>query len=220
LEILAKVEELESLCGQINSDWEPTLRVVYDGILPFELFLNIYKTFKAEKVPTLIQTYVDYLTDVEKTSNSLKAEIMISVLPINDRGLHTVYLKPLKNYLVACKDHPIHQSKKTWSVEELKEFSFLTIRGSDQKLGLNTQEFEESASFFLSDFSFKKEAIMKNMGFGWLPEHMIEAELKSRLLLPVKWERKSSHEIQPILYMHKSVVSGRAAQQIVDILKK
>ncbi|MGZ3773446.1 MAG: LysR family transcriptional regulator [Pseudobdellovibrionaceae bacterium] len=219
LEILGKVDELGRLCEQLNQGWEPSIRVVFDGILPFEPFLKIYKKFKSDNVPTVVQTYADYLQDVEKSFNTLEADLMISVLPVENQNLEAVPLKSFKSYLVAHKNHSIQQSSKKWSLEELHQFYFLTIRGSNQKFGLNTSEFEKSASFFMSDFSAKKEAIMKELGFGWLPEHMIENELKNHSLLPVKWERKSTHEVRPIIYIRKQAVGGRAISLFVELLK-
>ncbi|MGZ3770473.1 MAG: LysR family transcriptional regulator [Bdellovibrio sp.] len=219
LEIIAKVNELSQLCDQLNEGWEPSVRIVFDGILPFEPFLKIYKKFKSEKAPTVVQTYADYLQDVEKSFHSLEADIMLSILPVEARNLISVPLKTFKSYLVAHKNHSIHQQNKRWTLNELHQFYFLTIRGSNQTFGLNTSEFEQSASFFLSDFSAKKQAILKEVGFGWLPEHMIEAELKNETLLPVKWERKSTHEIRPTLYIKKKSTGGRAVELIVEIIK-
>lgn len=219
LDILAKVEELARLCDQLNQGWEPSVRIVFDGILPFGPFLKIYKKFKSEKAPTVVQTYADYLQDVEKSFHSLVADIMISILPVESPDLEAVSLKTFKSYLVAHKNHPIHKNHKRWSLEELHQFYFLTIRSPHQSFGLNTLEFEKSASFFMSDFSAKKEAILKEVGFGWLPEHMIESELKNQILLPVKWERKSTHEVKPTIYIRKQAVGGRAISLIVELLK-
>jgi DNA-binding transcriptional LysR family regulator len=214
-EILSKVQELDQLCHEIKGDWEPSIKIVFDGILPFYPFLEIYKKFKKEKVPTIVQTYTDYLQDVETSFHKLNADMMISVVPVISKELETIYLKSFKNILVAHKDHPIHKVSKKWSVKDLHDFDFLTVRGSGQKLGLNTTDFEDTASFYLSDFSFKKEAILKKTGFGWLPEHMIETELKSKILKPVQWERKSIHEIQPLILVRKKSLSGKAVQMVL-----
>ncbi len=217
-EILGQVQELGQLCSELKSEWEPSVKIVFDGILPFYPFLEIYKKFKSEKIPTVVQTYTDYLQDVETSFYKLNADMMISVLPIESKELETVDLPTIKNLLVAHKDHPIHKTKKKWTAQDLHEFDFLTVRGSGQKLGLNTSDFEESASFYLSDFSFKKEAILKKTGFGWLPEHMIQSELKSKTLRPVHWERKSVHEIQPIILVNKKSYGGKAVSLIVKQL--
>lgn len=218
LEILNKVDELYLLCGQFKEGWEATLKIVFDGILPFDPFLLLYKKFRTEKIPTIIQTYSEFLEGVETNFEYLNADIMISILPCENKNLKPTYLRPKKMYLVAHKDHPINQKNKKWLHSELENFDFLTIRGSGPKLGLNTGEFEKSASFFLSDFSVKKDAILKKTGFGWLPEHLIPKELKAKTLIPIKWERESQHIIQPIMYMQSQKMSGPAAHLIVESL--
>lgn len=218
-EIFNSVSELESFCRNQNTEWEESLKIVFDGILSIEPFINIYKKFNTEKISTIVQTYTDYLHDVEKTFLKLEADLMISFMQPQDRKYNSVALAPLKNYLVAHKDHPVHQTHKKWSLNELRDFHFLTVRGSGESLGMNTKEFEESSSFFLSDFSFKKSAIMKKIGFGWLPEHMIETELKNHVLKPVHWERKNIHILHPVIYFEKNKVLGKAGQLVIDILK-
>jgi len=217
-ELLNKLEELKTLCHQFSNNWESSIKIVFDGILPISPFLNIYKKFKLDQIPTNVQTYIDYLNDVETSFHNLNADIMISVVPINDKKLKRTFLKPIKMFLVAHKDHAIHQTNKKWSLNDLQSFYFLTVRSVQQNLGLNTSEFEQSASFYLSDFSFKKEAILKKVGFGWLPEHIIEMELKNKTLIPIKWERKNSSEIQPILYTKTESNLGHAAQLIIEAL--
>lgn len=219
LELLNKVDELDILCGQFKYGWEPNLKIVFDGILPFDPFFSLFKKFRKDKIPTIIQTYSEFLEGVESSFDSLNADIMISILPPGNKNLRPFYLKQKRMYLVAHKDHPINQKSKKWNFNELEDFDFLTIRGSGPTLGLNTGEFEKSASIFLSDFSVKKEAILKKTGFGWLPEHLIEKELDSKLLVPIKWERESHHIIQPILFMKSHKVSGPASQIVIESLK-
>lgn len=218
-EILAKVDELDQLCGQFAGKWEASLKIVLDGILPFDPLLKIYQDFRKAKVPTVVQTYTDYLQDVEASFVAMEADMLISILPIRASGVETIELAPLKSILVAHREHLVHHSGKRWRIEELHQFSFLTIRGSRSQLGLSTAEFEESASFFFSDFASKKVAIQKKIGFGWLPEHMLEAELRSKVFLPIKWERKSVHELRPVLGVRRSSERGRAAQLVVEALR-
>ena len=219
-EILAQVDELERLCGQFQAGWEPSLKIVIDGILPFDPFLSLYKKFRAEKITTVIQTYTDFLEGVTNSFDHLDADIMISLLPIEDRNLKSILLRPIKTHLVAHKDHPVHQKVTKWTSSELEHFDFLTIRGSGSKLGLNTIELEKSASFFLSDFTAKKDAILKKTGFGWLPHHLIEKELKDKSLIPIKWQLENTHVLQPILYIKNQARSGLAAQLIVETLEQ
>ncbi|MCB9072275.1 MAG: LysR family transcriptional regulator [Bdellovibrionaceae bacterium] len=219
-ELLQKEMELETLCDSFRSGWEPSLKIIYDGILPFAPFYRIYSKFQKDKVPTVIQTYAHYLDDVEKAYIQLNADIMISVFPVKNSALKSFPLKELKNILVAHKNHLINADrKKIWTIDELKEFSFLTVRASGAEIGLNTREFDKSASFFFSDFAVKKEAILKGVGFGWLPEHLIASELKRKTLLPIKWERASHHRLEPVVYFSKAKSSGPALKIVLEFLK-
>ena len=219
-ELLSTATELSQLGTDFHQEWEPRLKIVADGILPISPFLQIHKDFSQKKIPTIIQIYTDYLSDVEKTAQTLEADMMISVVPIqNYKNWQIHHMPSLKSLLVAHKDHEIHQHKKKWKLAELQKFHFLTVRNSGHQMGLNTQELEEQSSFFLSDFHFKKTAIQKKIGFGWLPEHLIENELTAGTLLPVRWERSSQHKIQPNLYLRQHALNNKAQLQIKEILE-
>lgn len=217
-EILKKVNELQELCSQLNNNWEPSLKIILDGILPFNDFFHLHQLFRDKKIPTIIQTYTDYLEGIEETFDKLDADIMISIIPINRRDLKATYMKPFNSHLVAHKNHPIHQKNIKWTSEDLMNFDFLTIRQSGERLGLSTSELDKTASFFLSNFLVKKEAILNQAGFGWLPHHLIEKELQKKILLPVKWERESIQKVQPIIYFKNRKSSGPAVDLIVNKL--
>ena len=183
-------------------------------------FLGIYKKLRAEKIPTVVQTYIDYLDDVEKTYEKQGANLMVSIVPCEGNHTELARFRPFRNLLVAHRDHPLHQTHRRWSLSDLEQFDFLTVRGARSKLSSNTRELEEKASFFLSDFSTKKNAILNKAGFGWLPEHMILNELKRKSLLPVKWERESSQLISPVVYGQRKKTAGPGVQLILNSLSQ
>ena len=215
-ELLAKSDEISQLCKQLEGGVEPSLKAVFDGSLPFDPLIGLYEKFRRLKIATIVQTHIDYLEDVEKSFYAQNADLMISIVPVQEKGLEKKYLKKQISYLVAHKNHPLHAEKKTWSTNQLQDFNFLTIKGTGNLLGLPTHELEENASFFLSDFQVKKEAIMKQIGFGWLPQHLIEKELKNKTLIPVKWQRPSMTQAQPTLYFKKELEGGRAMKLILE----
>jgi DNA-binding transcriptional LysR family regulator len=218
--LMAAAGDLESLCRDLNDDWETTVKIVYDGVLSTDPFLQILKLFDEQKSPSRIQIFSDFLDGVEQTFEKVHGQIMVSVTPPLNVACVSYALSPAKSVLVAHADHPISQHKSSWRMDELMDFHFLTVRGADHNLQLGTKELEESTAFRLSDFSLKKEAIMKKMGFGWLPERMITRELKSRELRLVKWERSSTQHLHPHVYHRKNEPLGRAGQMVLRQLLK
>ena len=218
--LLAAAGDLEGLCRDLNDDWEATVKIVYDGVLPTDPFLQILKLFDEQKSPSRIQIFSDFLEGVERTFEKLQGQLMVSVIPPRNVVYASYALSPAKSVLVAHAAHPIGRRKGSWRMDELMDFHFLTVRGADHNLPLGTKEFEDSTAFRLSDFSLKKEAILKKMGFGWLPERMITRELKTRELRLVKWERSSIQYLQPYVYHRKNVPLGRAGQMVLQELLK
>ena len=219
--LLDSAASLEQLCADLHQGWEPHVRLVYDGVLSPHPFLRIFQFFKEEKIPTILAIHSEYLYGVEKLFSELEAELMISILPPKIHGLQSVELKPVINILVARKNHALFgQKKHLWTLNELKAFNFFTVRGAHKSLNLGTQELEEISTFHLSDFSLKKTAIMEGAGFGWLPEYMIQKELKEGTLKVIQWERSSHQALEPRLYFRKKNRLGRASQLILDQISK
>ena len=218
-DILNSASELHEFCGHLLLDWESQIKIVFDGIYPLGSLLEIYQHFAKKKIPTRVELHSAYLKEVETTANQLKADVIIAVVPLSEpKDWTPITLSPVKNILVAHKDHPVHKSSKKWKLKELMNFHFLTVRNTGSSMGMNTAELEESSSIFLSDFHFKKMAILNKIGFGWLPDHLIQIELQSGLLLPLNWERGHSHKLQPTMYIRKTAQNGKAVQLIQELI--
>lgn len=215
--LLRTIYELENLCDNLNMGWEPTIRLVYDGILSADPFLQLLTDFQTQQIPTRIQIYSEYLSGVEEKFKQLSADFMISVLPPKNDRMNFIDLAPLRSYFVCHQDHPLANNNKNsvWSFDDLKRFHFLTVRGADQNLNLGTEELQNAAAFHLSDFSFKKNAILQKAGFGWMPEYMIQQELADGSLKIILWEQSSVKELHPKLYFADEKLLGKAGKQLL-----
>ncbi len=212
--------KIKQCCSDLSAGWEPTVRVVYDGVLPSKPFLKLFQYFKRENVPTLLDIYAEYLQGVEKSFLELGAHFMISVIPTKvGMQMQSIPLSPITLVLVAKKNHPLIQDKKKWTLAEMKNFNFFTVRGADRSLELGTKELEETSTLHLSDFTLKKEAILEGSGFGWLPRYMIHQELRSGKLAAVMWEFSNQRKLTPRLIYSRKNTQGLACQKILTALR-
>ncbi|NMO19439.1 LysR family transcriptional regulator [Pyxidicoccus fallax] len=216
--LLAAERELEAACAEIRSGWEPTLRIVFDGIFPAEPLLRIVKELRAEGASTRFHVSADFLAGVEAAFVREEADLMVSVLPPTLPGLRTYRLPELKAVLVAHRSHPLAQRRGQLKDEELSEHLLLTVRGSDPRLQLSTTSLETRSTVHLNDFAAKKAAIMEGLGYGWLPEHLVTRELRRGELKALKTARGSTHAFMPQLHHRVSVKPGRAARRVVQVL--
>lgn len=188
---------LEATCTVLHSGWEPVLRVVFDAIVPLTPVLEVVKLVRASKAPTRVMLSVDSLAGVEARFGAEQAQLMVSVLPSSQiEGLTVHKLPQLKARLVAHRSHPLAKRKRV-TRDELTEHVLLTVRGSDPRLQLVTAELDTQSTVHLPDFHSKKAAIVAGIGFGWLPEWLIERELSRGELKPLKLAQGAVHIFEP-----------------------
>lgn len=191
---------LEATCSVLLSGWEPVLRVVFDAIVPLAPVLELVKTVRAEHAPTKVMLSVDSLAGVEARFNQEQAQLMVSVLPAGQvEGLTMHKLPQLKARLVAHRKHPLSKQARV-SRDDLTQHVLLTVRGGDPRLQLATAELDTQSTVHLPDFHSKKAAILAGIGFGWLPEWLIEKELARGELRSLRLPQGTVHVFEPRVY--------------------
>lgn len=218
--LLAMSRELEEACQKLNSGWEPYLRIVLDGIIPFDSVLRTIEILSQETIPTKIQIMTEFHSGVEDVFIQRGSQLMIALTPPQKLSLESVPLTPFSVYLVAHKNHPLVAGKRTNTLNDLRPHRFLTVREAGVLLDLNTAVLAEEATFHFNDFTSKKQAIIRGLGFGWLPGNIIEKELKAKQLKVIRWTKPSVHTFFPHLYYHGENQIGRATRLFLETFKK
>lgn len=212
--LLRALGELEIACHTIKTGWEPTLRIVFDGIFPAAQVLDHVKRLAAQGASTRVEVLAEFLAGVESGFFASEADLMISVLPPHDGTLVGTKLPPVVAWLVAHRDHPLAHAKR---VDEsmLAAHSLLTVRGSDPRLRLSTEGLEGAASVKLNDFHSKREAILAGLGYGWLPEYLASRDLRSGAIRKVPFVGGFRHEFHPDANRRPGRAKGRAAELVL-----
>lgn len=214
--LLAAERALVAACGEIKSGWEPSLRVVFDGVYPAEPILAVISGLARDGARTVVQVAAEFLGGVEERFARDDADVMITLLPPQTPGLVTVKLPPLKARLVAHKRHPLAALSRV-TLADLDAHVLVTVRGSDPRLQLSTVSLEDRSTVHLPDFASKKSAILQGIGFGWLPDHLIARELSRGELVALPLARGGTHAFEPRLCRRDRPL-GHAAKRLVDAL--
>lgn len=209
-EVLAAEAELHAAIHELRAGWEPTLRVVFDGIVPIEPLLRAVGQLARERVPTQIDVRAEFLAGVEDTFVRSAADLMIAVVP-PAVALTAVPLAPLAASLVAHRDHPLAHGRH--DTKALRRHLLLTVRGSDPRLELPTAAIEAHATVHLNDFGAKRAAVLDGIGYGWLPDALIADDLARGRIKRIAWTRASRHRFVPRLY-HRGH-PGPAARRLI-----
>lgn len=218
-QLLQTRQELEDVCTQIKGGWEPSLKLIYDEIIDFNFISGALFQLSKSKSPTEIRVLSAHLHEVEDLYAKERADIMVTIMPLQKLPSSSVQLKSIRMHLVAHSEHPLNKStKRKISPSDLNSYTFITIKEAPGPLGLSTEQMKFDSYFIVNGFMAKKIAIMKRLGFGWLPDYLIQAELKKGSLRILKTELESTHVVYPKLYHRSEVGMGRATRELLRLL--
>ena len=219
-DVLDRARELDSVAAQLRSGWESELHVVVDGALPMSPITRCLRRFADPEVPTLLRVDVEYQEGVIDRFEASPGDIAL-VLGLADGGDATGYdlspLPELELVLVASPEHPLANSPVT--KESRAAHAELVVRDSSPRF----QE-ESKRSFmgsrnvvFLSDFHSKRIGLVDAAGYGWIPRHFVEDDLREgRLVLleaePARWT------YNPRIVTREGRTLGRAARLFLKLL--
>lgn len=216
--LLDAEREVFSLCAEIKHGWEPSLRIVIDGIVPPGPVVDAVARLATE-APTRIDVVAEFLSGVEETFSRSEADLMISVLPPQSVALRSVPLPPIDAYLVAHATHPLAVTRGWLTRADLEAHLLLSVRGSDPRLELSTSGLEQRSRVHLNDFATKKAAILAGAGYGWLPGYLVDDELRRGTVRKLRWKPGNEHAFRPRLYHRATPALGRAAKRVVEALR-
>lgn len=216
--LLHAADEMSAVCSEISNGWEPDLKVIVEGVVPMRPVFQALRAVSLKKVSTRFHVYSEHLSDVAQKFEAQAAHFMITLIPPADQTLESLPLFEVPAILVAAKNHPVLK-EKIRNAQSLARYPILTVRGSDPRLATSTAGLELSTTIQLNDFHAKKEAILAGLGFGWLPEYLIQSELKAKSLVPVPWPKGNRHLFHPHLYHRGEQRLGRAAKEFIKAIQ-
>jgi DNA-binding transcriptional LysR family regulator len=158
--------------------------LVYDAIFPVTELLGIAKSIQGD-TRLSIKLLEDSLRAVEQAFWREESDFMISLYLPESKDLVSFELGKLRSFFVVSKHHPILKLKNQALdfVNALSQETLILVRGIDPQLISQTDGIEWSKTFIVNDFYTKKEALLRGLGVGWMPEHLVRDELNKKHLV-------------------------------------
>lgn len=220
-QLLATRRELQDMCRKLKTEWEPSLKLIYDGIVDFNFIGDALSKLNKMRAPTEVKVLSAHLHEVEDLFSKEDADIMVTILPLQRLQIPSFRLKPILMHLVVHRQHLLGQVGRgeRLTQADLNRHTFITIKTDPSHVGLGTELMKFDSYFFVNDFATKKLAILKRLGFGWLPDYLIQSELKTGVLHTLKTEIDNTHTVYPRLYHRPEQFIGKAAGQLLGFIR-
>lgn len=216
--VLRDAAALAAAATELQGGWEPELRVVVDGALPFGPVVAALAALTSADVPTRIRVDVEFQDGVVERFLEDEGDVVL-VLDDEPRlaGLPSRPLEPLPMVLVVAPTHPLAASAAL-DVAALDAWPSLVVRDSARRYAHTPREtfLGTKRILYLSDFHAKRSALRGGVGFGWMPRHLVADDLGAGDLVPVGLRDGGTFTYRPRLVARPGL--GPAGQRLVAAL--
>ncbi|MCL1145837.1 LysR family transcriptional regulator [Shewanella sp. 10N.261.52.F9] len=216
--LLQYLANIEHLASKFSEGWEPKLELVIDDALPMKPIMRALKRLTELQIPTKVQLNMEFLGGVQERFERDSADLMLVKDYRTGPSYRPQALPEITSVLVVAADHPL-ATEKQLSLFELQRHVELTIEDSSiNKHYRDEMQFGGDKVFYLSGFVMKKNALLMGLGFGWMPDFLIEAELKSGELVEVDFMGGNRYSFTPQLVSTMERPLGRAGRLFTDLI--
>tara|TARA_R110001592_G_scaffold88240_5_gene259933 strand:+ start:4634 stop:5542 length:909 start_codon:yes stop_codon:yes gene_type:complete len=188
LRLINEAKQIKQLASFLSAGNEATVTIAIEASYDLKRILPVLEMIRNEFPHTQVILKQEYINDAIEAVKSEKADLALTTidnlaLQSGDYEANKLYQGSLYNVaaLALLQRHP-----KLTSVEELKDEYQIVVQDSGQSSqGVNYSVQTGQRCWYVNDFSTKKTLIMSGMGWGRLPEYMIEKELDSKELVAI-----------------------------------
>ena len=178
--ISAAVDGMKARAHGMAAGLEPELSVVVDVIFPISALAEMAKEFRRLFPATPLRLFVEALGAAYEPILTGRASLgIVGSLPIIPGDFRTEPLGSVTMVVVAAADHPLARKKGVIARADLAAHVQLVL--TDRSELSKGREFGvlSSNTWRLADLFAKHEFLLKGLGWGGMPLHVVEADLKA-----------------------------------------
>ncbi|MDX8390379.1 MAG: LysR family transcriptional regulator [Mariprofundaceae bacterium] len=182
--ILSHANEFTSLAQHFSMGEEPNLRLAMSGVVPVEHILNVLRDTSEYAPATQLSLQVENLNGTIERLKDGDADIAITEVFNNETGYSYQQLTQVKMVCIISKNSPLAKSSATLTERDIEGCTQILVRDTSQHMKKITAGVVEGSNHWVvNDFMMKKRIIASGMGWGRLPYHMVEQEIKDESLI-------------------------------------
>ncbi len=210
--VLKSFDELNVFARTLSTNQELKIRLSMSAIFPLADFTNTLKKIE-EKFQN---TEVVFATEVLSGEKFLMAgDVDISLLAgiVNRVDLEYKKVAEVEMPLVISSNHPIVEKNLKPTKDVLAKYPQIVVRSTlpdDSSFGV----MKESKKWYVDDLGTKMKLIMEGLGWGRLPDHVVNEYVQRQCLEVLRTEELQHEKIEMFLARRKHDFHGVVSNYI------
>jgi len=206
--ILKHSNEFTLLAKHFSMGEEPELRIAMSGIAPIEPILDVLKCTSENTPSTQLSLQMENLNGTLERLKDGDADIAISESNERETGLEYQQLTSVELIAVVSSQSSFAKHASTLNERDMEGSTQILVRDTSiHTPRLTAGVVEGTNHWIVNDFIMKKRVIASNSGWGRLPRHMIQEDIKKGILTDIsnKTFPPINVNIQAIRHQHNPI---------------
>lgn len=214
--LVEEAGRIEKTAIQFSHGWEPLVRITADGLFPTEPVLCALAELAEECPLTRVEFQQTILSGTEEALLRRETDIAITArVPPGFMGDHLLRVRFLA---VASPQHPLHGQGEL-ELEDLRPHRQLVLRDSGRRR-LDSGWLGAEQRWTFSHGAARTEALLRGLGFAWVPEGEISEQLAQGTLSPLPLRQGAMRYQELYLVYADGQYAGRAAHFLGERIKE
>lgn len=214
-QLLSNYETLKERVHQIATGVESQLAISATALFPLSRLNQCIRKLQNQFPQTEIVFHRELLSGQRYLKNGV-VDIAIFEHEHESPDFELKKIDQVKMHLVISKKHPLSSRRpSTLAMEDLLEYPQVIQRATiplDENYGIHSR----SRHWTVSDLATKKQILLDGLGWGRLPEHEIQADLKAGRLIPLG-HITPAETVSIYMGRKKDTFHGKVGQELWDM---
>jgi len=217
-ELLGASFQLEQLAQSLSEGWEPQVGIAVDSLFPVELLVQVLRDFEPWSRNTRL--------NLEETVLSGSADALIEDrvdLAITSHvppGFLGDALMDIEFVAVAHPCHPLHALGRELEIDDLSRNLHIVVRDSGSLTPRDNSWLTGGQRWSVTNPLTRMEMICNGLGFGWLAEHKMQAQLAEGLLKPLPLRAGQRRRLSLSLIVAHPEAAGPATCRLANLIRQ
>lgn len=217
--VLEGSRELIAMAGHLRAGEEPLLRMDVAPTCPMKPLVPVFEHLRLQHPATQLAISSETFGGEQLVLEG-SADLAITDMIRQDQALETALWAEVTLFPVASAHHPL----ATLPEEDLdgnqlaRHVQVLVSRGSHGQRRTTRGVLEGASTWAVADFDAKKTLLLSGLGWGNMPQHLIEEELASGVLQRLRIQGLEAVQVLLHLVRRRAKSRGPVAAQLWQTL--
>lgn len=212
--VLHQASALDALCQQLNRGEETDLRVVVGDLTPTAEALRVLKRFFKSRPRTRLHLHFEVIGGPWERLLAEEADLILHHIDKSDTRFEWIELSKVTLVPVAAPGYVAVPVPRNLTPEQMRAYVQVIIRDTARQPGRDYFVVEDAPHWTVADQHTKKELIVQGMGWGHMPLHLIEKELRSGKLVSLEGRSFKRSKLDIVAARLRGRVVGPVAEAL------